>query len=70
MEQGRHGSNVLACPGEVRKGFIIDDDPLVHVAGHGACAPIVSVVLDFSIELYAFLLKLEPRFLYLLVLGF
>jgi len=70
MEQGRHSGDVLACPGETRKGFIISDDPLVHVMGHGACAPTVSVVLDFSIELYAFLLELEPCFLYLLMLGF
>ena len=38
MEQGHRGGDVLARPGEARKGFIIDDDPLVHVTGPGARA--------------------------------
>ena len=37
-EQGHRRSDVLACPGEVWEGFIILDDPPVHVAGYGACA--------------------------------
>ena len=36
MEQGYCGGDVLACPSKVGKGFIIGDDPLVYVAGHGA----------------------------------
>ena len=56
--------------GEARKDFIIGDDPLVHVMGHGMCAPIVSAALDFLIKLCAFLLELEPCFLYLSVSGF
>ena len=69
LEQGRCSGNVLACLGEVRECFIIIDDPPIHVAGHGACTPTVSVVLDLSIELHAFLLELESRFLELLVSG-
>ena len=70
MEKGCRSSDVLACPGEVREGFIIGDDPLVYIAGHGACTPTVSVALDLSIELRVFLLELETRFLELLLLGF
>ena len=69
MEQGRHSSDVLACLGEVWEGFIVLDDPLVHVIGHGTCTATVFVVLDLSLELHAFLLKLESRFLKLLVPG-
>ena len=69
MEQGCHSSDVLAHLGEVWEGFIILDDPLVHVMGHGACAPTVSMALDLSIELRTFLLELESCFLKLLVLG-
>ena len=69
MEQGHHGGDVLACPDEVREGFIIRDDPSVHVTTHGACAPTVSVALDLMIELRTFLLKLELCFLELSVLG-
>ena len=69
LEQGHHSSDVLAHLGEVWEGFIILDDPLVHVMGHGLCAPTVSMVLDLMIELQAFLLELESRFLELLVLG-
>ena len=50
MEQGRCGGDVLACLSKVRKGFIIGDDPLVYVMGHGACAPIVSVAFDLLIN--------------------
>ena len=63
MEQGYHGDDVLACPGEARKGFIVGDDPLVHITSHGVCAPTVSVALDLPIELYVFLLELESCFL-------
>ena len=49
------------------EGFIILDDPLVHIAGHGTCTPIVSVALELLLELYAFLLELESCFLELLV---
>jgi hypothetical protein len=67
-EQGCHGSDVLACSGEVWEGFVIVDDPPVHVAGHGACTPTVSVALDLSLELRVFLLELESCFFELLVL--
>ena len=63
MEQSRHGGDVLACTGEVREGFIIYDDPLVHVMGHGTCAPTVSAALDLPIELRLFLLELKSCFL-------
>ena len=62
-KKGRHSNDVLACPGEVREGFIILDDPLVYRMGHGACAPTVSMALDVSIELHACLLELESCFL-------
>ena len=51
------------------EGFIVHDDPLVHVMGHDMCAPTFSVVLDLLIKLCAFLLELESCFLELLVLG-
>ena len=66
-KQGHHSSDVLASPSEVRECFIIIDDPLVHVVGHGTCTPTVSVALDLSLELRAFLLELESCFLELLV---
>jgi len=53
----------------VWEGFIVLDDPLVHIAVHGACTPTVSVVLNLSLELRAFLLKLESCFVGFLVLG-
>ena len=62
-KQGHHGSNVLTCPGEVWEGFIVLDDPLLHVVGHGTRMPTVSVALD----LRAFLLELESCFFELLV---
>ena len=70
LEQGCHSSDVLARPGEVWEGFIVLDDPPVHVVGHGVGTPAVSMALDFLIELRTFLLELEPCFLDLLVLGF
>ena len=66
-KQGHYGGDVLARPGEVWEGFIVLDDPPVHVAGHGARTPAVSVALDLSLELCAFLLELESCFLELLV---
>ena len=47
--------------------FVILDDPLVHVAGHGMHMPTISVALDLSLELRAFLLELESCFFELLV---
>ena len=46
------------------EGFVVLDDPQVHVAGHGTRTPTVSVVL----ELRTFLLELESCFFELLVL--
>ena len=68
-KQGHHSSDVLACPGEVWEGFIVLDDPPVDVMGHGTHTTTVSMMLDLSLELRAFLLELESRFLELLVLG-
>ena len=65
-EQGHHSSDVLALPGEVWEGFIVLDDPLVHVVGHSVSTPAVSVALDLSLELRAFLLELESCFFELL----
>ena len=59
LEQGHCNSDVLARPDEVWEGFIILDDPLVHVMGHGVHMPIVSLALDLSLELRMFLLELE-----------
>ena len=69
LKQGNRSSDVLACPGEVWEGFVILNDPLVHIAGHGTCTPTVSVALDLSLKLRAFLLELESCFLELLVPG-
>ena len=66
-EQGHRSSDVLARSDEVWEGFIVLDDSPIHVAGHGACTPTVSVVLDLSLELHAFLLELESCFFELLV---
>ena len=67
--QGCHTGDVLARPGKVWEGFIILDDPPVHVAGHGMRTPTVFVALDPSFAFHAFLLELELRFLELLVPG-
>ena len=69
MEQAHRSGDVLACPSKAREGFIICDDPLVHVVGHGVCAPTTTTAFDLSIELRAFLLELESPFLELLVSG-
>ena len=66
-EQGRHSSDVMACPGEVWEGFVVLDDPPVHVAGHGTRTLTVSMALDLSLELQAFLLDLESCFFELVV---
>ena len=63
-EQGRHGSDVLACPSEVWEGSIVFNDPPIHIMGHGARMPTLSTAL----ELYALLLKLKSCILELLVL--
>ena len=49
------------------EGSVILDDPPVHIVGHGACTPNVSVVLDLSFKLRVFLLELESCFFELLV---
>ena len=67
LEQGRHSSDVLACPGEVQEGFVILDDLPVHITSHGMRKPTVSMVLNLSLELCVFLLKLESCFFELLV---
>ena len=67
LEQGHRGSDVLACPGEVWEGFVVLDDPPIHVVGYGTCMPTVSVALDLSLEPRAFLLELESCFFKLLV---
>ena len=68
-KQGRRSNDILAWPGEMWEHFIILNDPPVHVADHGTRMPTISVALDLSLELRAFLLKLESCFLELLVLG-
>ena len=52
------------------RAFIVYDDSPVHVAGHGACVPTVSAALYLLVELRAFLLELESRFLNLSVSSF
>ena len=69
LEQGRHRSDVLAHSGEVWEGFIIFDDPPIHIAGHGVHTATVFVALDLSLEFLMFLLELESCFLELLVPG-
>ena len=69
MEQGRCSDDVLAWPGKARKGFIIDDDPSIHITGHGACAPTVSVAFDLPIDLRVFPNKLLSGFVDLPLSG-
>ena len=69
MEQGRCGGDVLACPSEVRKGFIVGNDPSVYVMGHGTCAPTVSMAFDLLIDLRVLPNKLLSSFVYLPLLG-
>ena len=70
MEQGHYGGDVLACSSEVRKGFIISDDPSVYVMGHGACMPTVSTAFDLSIHQRVFSNKLLSGLVDLPFLGF
>ena len=69
MEQGRHGGDVLACPSEVRKGFIIGDDPSIYIMGCGACTSTVSTAFDLLIDLHVFPHKLESGFIDLPLSG-
>ena len=70
MEQVHRSGDVLAHLGKAREGFIIGNDPLVHVAGHGTGAPTISIEFDLPIELRAFLHKLESCLLDLPLSGF
>ena len=54
VKQGCCGSDVLACPGEVRVGFVVGEDPLVHIMGHGACASTIPAMLDLLINSLVF----------------
>ena len=49
------------------EGFVILNDPPVHIAGHGVCTLMVYTVLNLSLELHVFLLELESCFFELLV---
>ena len=69
MEEGRCGGDVLACPSEARMGLIIGDDPSIHIMGHGACAPTVSVAFDLLIDLHVFPHKRESGFIDLPLSG-
>ena len=69
MEQSRCGGDVLACPVAVRKGFIISNGPSIHIAGHGACAPTVSMAFDLAIDLRILSNKLLSGFVYFLLSG-
>jgi hypothetical protein len=42
--------------GEMQKAIVILDDPLIHIVGHGACTPAISIVKYFTLELWALLL--------------
>ena len=70
MEQGRCSGDVLAHPSEVRKGFIIGDDPSVYVAGHDARVPTISVAFDLPIHQRVFPNKLLSGLIDLPFLGF
>jgi len=54
VKQGCCGSDVLACPGEVRVGSVVGEDPLVHIMGRGTCAPTVPATLDLLIDSLVF----------------
>ena len=69
MEQGHCGGDVLAHPGEARKGFIISDDPLIYLMGHDACAPTIFTAFDLAIDLRVFPHKLLSSFIDLQLLG-
>ena len=66
-EQGYRSIDVLACPGEVWEGFVVLDDPPVHVTGHDARTPTVSMAFDLSLELESCFFELlvpYPQLLY------
>ena len=69
MEHSRCCSDVLACPSEVRKGFIIGDDPSVHITGHGTCVPAISAASDLLVDLLILPNKLLSGFVYFPLLG-
>ena len=70
MEQGHGGGDVLAHLSEVGKGFIVGDDPSVHVVGHGACVPSISTAPDLLVDLLVLPNKLLFGFVYFPLLGF
>jgi len=70
MEQGHGGGDVLACPSQVRKGFIIGNDPSVYVTGHGTCVPTISAAFDLPIHQHVFPNKLLSGLVDLLFWGF
>jgi len=55
MQQGHCCGDVLACPSEVRKALVIDEDPLVYGAGRGACAPTAFAAFNLAIDVRIFL---------------
>ena len=63
------GGDVLACPSKVGKGFIIGNDPLVYVAGHGARVPSISTAPDLLVDLLVLPNKLLSGLIYLLLSG-
>ena len=69
MKQGHHGGDVLAHTSKAGKGFIIGDDPSVHVMCRGACAPSISTAPDLLIDLLVLLNKLLSGFIYFPLSG-
>jgi hypothetical protein len=56
-EQGHHGGDVLAGPGELRKTITVLHNPLVNITGPGPCASALSMALhDLTLELSALFL--------------
>ena len=53
----------------MRKGFIVGDDPSIHITGHGTCTPTISVVFDLPIDLCVFPYMLDSGFIDLPLLG-
>jgi hypothetical protein len=56
LEQSCYGSDVLTCPGEEWGSLVIFEDPLVYVAGVGACAPTASATCNLMLMFTVFLL--------------
>ena len=50
VKQGRRSGDVLACPGEVREGSVVGEDPLAYITGHGTCVPTVPTTLDLVLD--------------------